>query len=105
MTLPPLMTTSPAAPTGRNEPSGPMVATCWPGRAGPTVPALRTPSIGLQVDAQVPSVRPYPSTIGKPNRDSLRSSSSLDTGAAPHTANRTDEVSRSSSSGSSASRA
>ena len=57
------------------------------------MPGLRTPSSGLTVDAQVPSVSPYPSMIGKPNLDSLRRSSSAGTGAAPHTANRTDEVS------------
>ena len=87
------MTTSPASPAAANDPSGRIVATCWPGSATSTVPGLRTPSSGLTVDAQVASVSPYPSAIGKPNRDSLRSSSSLDTGAAPHTANRTEEVS------------
>ena len=105
MTFGPLMTTSPGSPAAANEPSARIVATCWPGSATPTVPGLRIPSSGLMADAQVPSVSPYPSMTGKPNRDSLRCSSSADTGAAPHTANRTEEVSPSRSAGSSASRA
>ena len=105
MTLAPWMTTSPGWPAGSSEPSGLIAATRCPGRAGPTVPGLRTPSTGLTVDAQVPSVSPYPSMMTKPNRDSHRRSSSFGTGAAPHTANRTDEVSGRTSPGSSASRA
>jgi hypothetical protein len=35
-----------------------MIATVWSGSATPTVPSLRSPRSGLQVETQVPSVSP-----------------------------------------------
>ena len=105
MTVGPEMTTSPVSPVGTILSFGSMIAMTWPGMGGPTVPSLRVPSIGLQAEQQVPSVRPYPSMMTSPKRSSDLVSNSWETGAAPHTANRSDEVSGMTSAGSAASRA
>src|SRR5882757_2758529 len=93
MTLAPLITTSPASPSGAGWPDASTNRIVWPGRGRPTVPAFRLPTSGLTVLAHDPSDSPYPSMIGMPYRDSKPSSSSTLAGAAPHTAKRTEEVS------------
>src|SRR5258705_12191526 len=93
MTLAPLITTSPASPSGAGLPDASTNRIVWPGRGRPTVPALRFPASGLTVLAHDPSDSPYPSMIGMPYRDSNASSSYTLAGAAPQTANRRDEVS------------
>src|SRR5690242_18199491 len=93
MTLGPAMTTSPSRPVASSAPVSSTIRICWPGKAIPTVPALRGPAMGLMVEAQVPSDNPYPSINGNPYRDLNRVSRSGGAGAAPQTANRTDDVS------------